>query len=79
MISLDVLIKPRPNGYTTGGLYLEDREGDCDANYCQITGKECAVFTDHGCENGKDCRECNVPIVAALCRVSRILGSKGVE
>ena len=34
MIMLDVLINPRPNGYTTGGLYLEDREGDCDANYC---------------------------------------------
>ena len=78
-MDLDVLANPRPNRYTGGGIYLEDKEGEYDVSYCQITGRKCASFIPRNSKSAWDCRECNIPMVAALCRISRIIGSKGVE
>lgn len=77
--NLQVLTLPNSNGYTAAGLYLEDRPGICEAVFCQITGRACMIMDDDGLEGTKDCRTCNIPIVAAICRLSQTIGANGRE
>lgn len=70
---------PLDNGYTSGGLYFEDRPEEPCWIFCQLTGKACYECGGEAgnCVIHRDCRECNVPLVAALKRLSESAHTAG--
>ena len=73
-MDLNALTDPREGpSVSTGGLYMIGTENG--EAYCQLTGKLCLDVDEDFSHH--DCRSCTVPIVAAICRLSRTIGSQG--
>ena len=60
---------------STGSFYM--RHTANGVLYCQITNDMC-LDTDEDFSH-HDCRTCNIPIVAAICRLSQTIGLNGRE